>query len=386
MTSAKTLYSILTIPLDRMSADENRVARLPMQIRTWVHGYQLQLILALRVTVAALLALTLAQGLHPHFPLSAVLTSLIVTQTSLGHSVKVASDYLVGTFAGVAYGGALAILIPHNSEWALLAVLALAVAPLAFIASFRGNFNVLPVTAIIVLLVPGMQHVSPAASALDRVLEVTIGGAAGFIVSFLLFPSRAHAITIQAAADMLDLMADALTRFLEDHTRELDAAERERIQDGIAAALTRLNVTGAEADHERKAHLTAGPETGPLLRALLRLRHDIVMLGRAAGCELPEEVAVRLTPTLRNIEAVGRNFLRASGAALRNKKSAPPLGAVNIAFRDYIEEFGAVRREGLTRDMKSEAAERFFALGFALEQFREHLLEVHRVVGEWARE
>jgi hypothetical protein len=36
--------------------------------------------------------------------------------------------------------------------------------------------------------------------------------------------------------------------------------------------------------------------------------------------------------------------------------------------------------------MKSEAAERFFALGFALEQLREHLLEVHRVVNEWTRE
>ena len=254
-------------------------------MRTWVHGYQLQFILAIRITVASLLAL--AQALHPHIPLSAVLTSIIVTQASLGQSVKVASDYLVGTIAGVAYGGALATLIPHDSEWALLAVLVLAVAPLAFIATFRANFSVLPVTATIVLLVPGIQHVSPAASAFDRVLEVAIGGGAGFVVSFLLFPSRAHAITVDAAADMLDLMADALTKLLGEHARKLDAAERQRIQDGIAAALTSLNVTGADADHERKAHLTAGPDTGPLLRALLRLRHDIVMLGRAAGCELP---------------------------------------------------------------------------------------------------
>lgn len=368
-----------------MSPNENPVVALPLQIRTWVHCYQMQLILALRVTAAALLALALAQALHPHFPLSAVLTSLIVTQASLGHSVKVASDYLIGTFAGVAYGGALAILIPHDSEWALLAVLALAIAPLAFIATFRPNFNVLPVTAIIVLLVPGMQHLSPTASALDRVLEVTIGAAAGFIVSFLIFPSRAHAITIQAAADMLDLMADAVTRLLMDNTGELGAAERQCIQDAIAVALTRLTPTAAEADHERKARLTAGPETGPLLRALLRLRHDIVMLGRAAGCELPEEVAARLTPALRNIELVGCDFLRGSGVALRNQTSPPPLRAVNVAFRNYIEEFGAVRREGLTRDMKSEAAERFFALGFALEQVREHLLEVHRAVGQWAR-
>jgi uncharacterized membrane protein YccC len=367
-----------------MTAKDNRIAGLVTSIREWVRRYRLQLILALRVTVAALLAFVVAQALHLHLPLWAVLTSLIVTQASLGRSAKVTTDYLIGTFGGVAFGGALAILIPHESEWSLLAVLALAVAPLAFIASFRTNFNVLPVTAIIVLLVPSMQHVSPAASALDRVLEVTVGGAVGFIVSFLVFPSRAHAITVQAAADMLDLLADALSRFLEDHTRELDQMVRRRIQDGIASALTRLNATGAEAEHERNARLTSGPSTGPLLRTLLRLRHDIVMLGRVVGCELPEAVATRLKPSINNIEASGRDFLRASAAALRAQKPPPPLDTVELAFRDYIEEFGAVRHEGLTRDMTSEAAERFFALGFALEQLREHLLEVHRVVGEWA--
>jgi len=315
-----------------------------------------------------------------------VLTSLIVTQASLGRSVKVASDYLIGTFAGVAYGGTLAILIPHESEWALLAVLAVAIAPLAFIASFRANFNVLPVTAIIVLLVPSMQHVSPAASALDRVLEVTVGGAVGFVVSFLLFPARAQALTVQTAADMLELMADALSRFLEDHTRELDSAERRRIHDGIAAALAKLNTTGAEAKHERNARLTSGPDTGPLLRTLLRLRHDIVMLGRAVGCELPAEVAAQLTPPLKNIEGAGCHFLRASAAALRDQKPPPPLAESDATFRDYIERFSAVRRSGLTRDMDSESAERLFALGFALEQLREHFVEVHRVVGEWAHD
>src|SRR5215813_3567817 len=166
-----------------MSSPLSRLVAGITHLRALAHRYRLQLILALRVTVAALSAFAVAQLLHLHLPLWAVLTSLIVTQMSLGRSVKVASDYLVGTFCGVAYGGALAILIPHESEWALLAVLALAVAPLAFIASFRANFNVLPVTAIIVLLVPSLQHVSAGESALDRVLEVSVGGAVGFVVS-----------------------------------------------------------------------------------------------------------------------------------------------------------------------------------------------------------
>ena len=369
-----------------MSSSESRVSKLIAWTRGRIRRHRLQLILALRVTVAALLAFVVAQVLHLHLPRWAGLTSLIVTQASLGRAVKVASDYLIGTFAGVAYGGALAILIPHDSEWALLAVLALAIAPLAFIASFRANFNVLPITAIIVLLVPSMQHVSPAASALDRILEVTTGGAIGFIVSFLLFPSRAHAITVQAAADMLELMADALSRFLEDHTRELELKERRRIQDGIAAALAKLNTTGAEAEHERKSRLTSGPDTGPLLRTLLRLRHDIVMLGRAVGCELPAEITAQLAPPLKNIEGAGCRFLRASAAALREQKPPPPLAEADATFRDYIERFSAVRRSGLTRDMESEAAERLFALGFALEQLREHFVEVHRVVGEWAHD
>ena len=93
-----------------MSHNKNRVAGLLTQIREWVDRYQLQLILPLQATVGALLALALAQALHLHLPLWAVLTSLIVTQMSLGRSVKVASDYLIGTFGGVAYGGALAIL------------------------------------------------------------------------------------------------------------------------------------------------------------------------------------------------------------------------------------------------------------------------------------
>src|SRR6516164_5373641 len=210
----------------------NSTAAWLMQARKFVRRHRLQLILALRVTVAALSALALAQALHLRLPLWAVLTSLIVTQMSLGRSVKVATDYLMGTFGGVAYGGALAILIPHDNEWALLAVLALAVAPLAFIAAFRANFNVLPVTAIIVLLVPGMQHVSPTVSAIDRVLEVTIGGAVGFAVSFLIFPSRALSMTTDAAASSLELIAEALSKLLEDHRRGLERGALRRLNDG----------------------------------------------------------------------------------------------------------------------------------------------------------
>jgi uncharacterized membrane protein YccC len=369
-----------------MSLDAERRTDLFAQARELTRRHRLQLILALRVTVAALSALALAQVLHLRLPLWAILTALIVTQMSLGRSVKVATDYLIGTLAGVAYGGAIAIFVPHESEFTLLAALALAVAPLAFIAAFRANFNVLPITAIIVLLVPSMQHVSATASAIDRVLEVTIGGAVGFAVSFLIFPSRAQAMTTDAAASTLELIADALSLLLEHHTQGLEGPDLRRIQDGIGTSIAKLNATGAEAEHERKARLVSGPDCGPLLRTLLRLRHDMVILGRAVGCELPDSVRDRLTPKLDQISISASAFLRASAGALRTRKPPPALLAVEADFQAYIDEFGTVRHEGLTRDMGNEAAERFFALGFALEQMREHLNEVQRVVGEWVRD
>ncbi len=367
-----------------MSAPPSRLFASFIHIRALAHRYRVQLILALRVTIAALSALAVAQALHLRLPLWAVLTSLIVTQMSLGRSLKVAGDYLMGTLVGVAYGGLLAILIPHESEFALFAVLALAIAPLAFVAAFRTNFNVLPITAIIVLLVPSMQHVSPMASAFDRVLEVVVGGAVGFIVSFLVFPSRAHVLTIEAAADTLDLVAAALEQMLAHHVGG-EGLDTRQINAELANFITKLNATGAEAEHERTARLTAGPDTGPLLRTSLRLRHDIVILGRAVGCELPADAQVRLKPRIKRISEVAGDFLRSSARALRARQGPPDLAGVETAFRDYTEEFSAVRRDGLIRDMTSEAAERFYALGFALEQMREHLEEVHRVVGEWAK-
>ena len=88
---------------------------------------------------------------------------------------------------------------------------------------------------------------------------------------------------------------------------------------------------------------------------------------------------------MQQISSAATGFLRTSAAALRERKPAPPIAAVNAAFKAYAEEFGAVRRDGLTRTMRSETVERFFALGFALDQVREHLSDLHRVVGEWAK-
>ncbi len=357
--------------------------RLWTGLRALVRRRRAQLALSVRVTIAALAALALAQLLHLPLPLWAVLTAVIVTQMSVGRSLKATFDYLIGTLGGAIYGGAIGVLIPHSSEIALLAVLALAVAPLAFVAAINPRFSVAPITAIIVLLLPTITHTSPIASALDRILEVALGAVTGLVVSFLLLPSSAHRQVAEAAARTLDQMARVLGALLAGLTHGLDVDALHRIQDGIGQALVRLDAVGAEAERERAARLAVGPDTGPLLRTLLRLRHDLVMIGRAAASPLPETIGRRLEPQLAHAGTALADYLRACAAALRGRPP-PSLNAVELALDAYAAEIAALRREGLTRSLPSEAAERFFALGFALEQMRSNFKDLERCVAEWA--
>jgi fusaric acid resistance family protein len=355
----------------------------PKRLMARLRSRKVELGLGVRVTVAALGALAIAIALNLRLPLWAVLTSIIVTQMSVGRSLKATRDYLVGTVGGAIYGGAVAVLVPHSGEGALLAVLVLAVAPLAFIAAINPSLNVATVTAIIVLLVPTMSHVSPLASAIDRVLEVAVGALTGLVVSFLVLPSRAHGQLRTNAARVLELIAAALSELLAALTRGRDNEALHRLQDGIGQALVGLNAIGAEAERETAAHLSSGPDTGPLLRTVLRLRHDLVMIGRATVVPLPIDLRARLAAPLGKVSEAIAVYLRAVAATLRSGKGAPAIWPVQAALQVYAAEVAALRGEGLTRGLPGDVAERFFALGFSLEQMRLNLKDLERCVAEW---
>jgi len=86
---------------------------------------------------------------------------------------------------------------------------------------------------------------------------------------------------------MLESHAGSLPELLAGFTQTLDEKAMLRRQDHIGQAFVRLSTIAVEAMRERTAYLASEPDIGPLLRTLLRLRHDIVMIGRAAVVPLP---------------------------------------------------------------------------------------------------
>jgi hypothetical protein len=197
-------------------------------------------------------------------------------------------------------------------------------------------------------------------------------------------PSRAVRQIRASAATLLELIADAFTELLAGLTRGRDNDALHRIQDGIGTAMVGMNAIGAEAERERSVRLSSGPDTGPLLRTVLRLRHDVVMIGRATVVPLPAEVQMRLAAPLTEVSTVIARFLRSAAAALREGAGAPAIHPVHVALQHYAEAVAAVRHDGLIRGQPGDTAERFFAIGFSLEQMHQNLCDLDRVVGEWS--
>ena len=121
-----------------------------------------------------------------------------------------------------------------------------------------------------------------------------------------------------------------------------------------------------------------------MLRTVLRLRHDVVMIGRATVTPLPINLQSRLAPPLAKLSETMGSYLKASAEALRHGAGAPAIWPVQTALEAYAAEIAAMRSEGLTRGLPGDMTERFFALGFSLEQMRQNLRDLERCVAEWA--
>jgi uncharacterized membrane protein YccC len=231
-------------------------------LRTQVLEHRAQLSLSFRVTIAAVSSFILSHVLHLPVPLWAVLTAVILTQVSFGRSLKATIDYMVGTVGGAIYTGVLATLVPHANEIALAGVLVLAVGPLALLGAVNSRFNVATFTGVMVLLLPGIVDGSPIESAFYRVVEVAVGSITALAVSLLILPARAHALAIEAAAQMLDLAARSIPELFTGFAQTCDASAMGSIQDRIGQAIAGLQMIASEAKHERLSFLEAEPNWG----------------------------------------------------------------------------------------------------------------------------
>lgn len=341
--------------------------------------------LAARVTVAGLLAFIIGRALELAQGYWAVFTAIIVMQGSLGGSFVAAIDYFVGTLAGAIYGTAVAFVVPIHNVYELGLALAVSLAPLSFVAALRRNFRVAPITAVIVLIIPALQHSNAFASAVGRVIEIAIGSGTGIVVSLLVFPARANSIVADTAADVLRLSIRLVSLLFAGFGEKRDLSAIVRLQDSYRRLLVKLDTVVGEAARERATLLTHQPDTAPLLRTLRRLRFDYAIIGRAAATPFPDAVRPLLLPPLQRLSGALVEYIGAAGRAVAERRRPPSTTPLTEAFVAYAAAMTEARRAGLTRDLPDEEVARIFALGFAFDQLRRNLGDLDSRVAELAR-
>ena len=343
---------------------------------------------AVRVTVAALIAYGVGESLALPQAYWAVFTAVLVSQASVGGSVKAAADWLMGTLGGGAYAAVVSTLVPETDPVTKAAALAVALLPLAFLAAVRPTFRFAPVTGVIIILIAPVTQLSPLEAATNRLVEICVGGFIGLIVSLFVLPARASQMLNVAAARTLAALADILPlvgEFGREHQAEVFDAEYQRVHDVALDELIKLELAVDEAKRERSSFLSGAPDPEPIIRGLRRLRADIIMVGRATAARFPEEYHGRLAPALTAaLEAVRVYFLEIA-RRLEMREAAPDLAPVAAAIAGYAREVDAVREQGLTRALTGDVVGRTFAVGFALEQLAANLKDLAGRTGERAR-
>ena len=343
-----------------------------------------ELRLALRVTAAAMLAFTLAKLLGFAHGYWAVITAIIVMQTSVGGSLKAAIDRLLGTLAGALYGAAIAVAVPHANTTGLATAMVIAIAPLALLAAVKANFKAAPIAAFIVLVPQSGQEVAPLTFALDRILEISIGSLVGIVTSLVILPARAHQLLARVAARVTDLNGDLMVELFHGLTSDAGRPALRARHAAIRKALAQADAAAEEALRERKSYLSDAPDPEPLVRTLYRLRHDLVMVGRATAKPLPAVLAARLLPKLNAVRDAGSHLLHGMAAALNMRLAAPSLDPLEAALRDYAAEMDVVWKDPMTQALAVDDAGRIFALRFALEQMSQDCRDLTNRISELA--
>jgi uncharacterized membrane protein YccC len=139
-----------------------------------------------RTTVAASVSLAIAQALRLPEPQWAAISTMVVTQSTLGAALTISGQRFAGTALGAAAGGLLASYLQSGMLIFVVGLVGLGLL-CALLRLDRAAYRFAGITLAIVAL--GAKGEPPAAIAVHRFVEVSLGIAAGLGIT-MVWPER----------------------------------------------------------------------------------------------------------------------------------------------------------------------------------------------------
>ncbi|MEE8658120.1 FUSC family protein [Acetobacteraceae bacterium EV16G] len=205
----------------------------------------------------------------------ALITSLIVTQSTISQTITTARDQIVGTIIGALFGtAAVTLRLFYGHYWLVFAA---SLTPIAFIASVRPSLRFAGVTLMIIYLMP--SHGNPYWPLTQRLASIFLGVVVSIIVSYLVLHASARRRAFTTASRMFRAL-DALLQAALAHRQ--DWAGLEAMNDQAAKLQLVLNECLEEANRENLGMLERRHPILSVLPALMRrMQSDTMLVARA---------------------------------------------------------------------------------------------------------
>lgn len=341
--------------------------------------------LGFRAMLAALIAYALAYGLALPNGYWAVLTAILVVQSTIGASLAVAVDRALGTVVGGVIGVAAATLAGPSVQLTFLG-LALGVLLTSTLAARFASFRLAPVTVVIVLL-SDPSHAEPWLSGLHRVFEIGVGGVVGVACALFILPARAVFYLFPYCASALKVSAALLENGRDGLLgRGLDPSVIDDLNGKARRALRAADARIAEARTERVGRLLSShPDPAPVVRTCRRLWHSVIILLRGADRPLAEPVASLMAPSLDSAVAALAAHMRLLAVRL-DGQPAPDLDTKAAAAAAAVAALEAqaerLNSEGALDAASGETLTALFSAVSACTNARGNLEDLSARLGE----
>ena len=259
---------------------------------------RLALAQTLRVMVACLATYGLTGLLGLKQGYWAIFTVLIVMQGSLGATATAAFDRLIATIAGAVLGGVVVMATPRDPV-AVGASLIVMSGVLTFAAVRQPRLRGAALTSAIVLLTRS-PDIPVGIFVIDRIIEITLGGAIGVMASRFILPVRSRGAMIARFCEILTTMAQLLNAQADAVARgeALVSAEANiALRQSLVATEAVLN----DARRERAMGLVREDVSDGIPRTLWRIRNGIAQISQILRTPFPptalaQSVAAVLRP------------------------------------------------------------------------------------------
>ncbi len=294
------------------------------RVRDQLEQAQRELKLALRVTIAGMLAYAVTKILDLHRAIGREFTAVVVMQASVGGSLKAAIERFSGTLVGAIYGGLIAAFVPHSSPLSLGVPSSWPCFHWRFWPRSKPAFRVAPITSLIMLLPPTGQAIGPPRlgsrpGARDHARQYR-----GVVVSLFVLPARAHTLMTEAAAKVVSLNADLFSVFIEELTADPQGrSAMQKLHPQIRSALKKAEGRGRRSNAGTKEPSDGSSRSGTA--------HSHALPGsprpcddRSRGLQPPARpVRERLSPSFTALHETTRHFSWIS-RRLSSIAKAPP--------------------------------------------------------------